>query len=502
MPRIFRRARAGHVIVAAAALPLVFSVASTGPAYAEPGAPPERQIADSIKAPDVKQHLERFQAIANANGRTRAAGTPGYDASRDYVAGELRRAGYQVTLQAFEFQTFRERTTAVMEQVSNGRTSYKPTAPGGSEFGDFATLTYSGSGEAKAKVQGVDLVLPPGSQPNSSTSGCEAADFAGFTRGNIALLQRGSCTFADKARNAQAAGAAGVIIFNEGQPGRTDTFTEPLDEKGISVPVVGTSFAVGKDLAAAKPVVRLKTDTESAPRTTHNVLAESKQGNPDKVVMAGAHLDSVRAGAGINDNGSGSAGLLEVALQMASVTPKNKLRFAWWGAEELGLIGSKYYVQNLSAANRAKIKLYLNFDMIGSTNFAYKIYNGSSGPAGSAQIEQNFNRYFDSRNLPHVRTPLDGRSDYGPFMRAGIPVGGLFTGAEGIKTSQEQRLFGGQAGRPYDPCYHRSCDTTANISDTALTVNTGAIADAMQTYAAADVLPGRTPVAAETPTHE
>ncbi|WP_107655792.1 M28 family metallopeptidase [Nocardia suismassiliense] len=492
MSHTFRRVRAGQVIAVAAAVPLALSLAMAGSVYAEPGAPPERQIADEIKAAAVNQHLEKFQSIANANGRTRAAGTAGYDASRDYVAGELRRAGYTVTLQPFTFQGFQERTTAVLaKEAPAAPTTYKATPPNRSEIGDFATATYSGSGDTKAPVQGVDLVLTPGAQPDTSTSGCEAADFAKFTRGNIALLQRGTCTFADKARNAQAAGASGVIIFNEGQAGRTDTFTEPLDEKGIKVPVVGASYTVGKDLAtASKPVVRLKTDTESLPATTHNVLAESKGGDANKVVMAGAHLDSVRAGAGINDNGSGSAGLLEVALQMATLQPKNKVRFAWWGAEELGLIGSKYYVQNLPASERSKLRLYLNFDMIGSTNFAYKIYNGSGGPAGSAQIEQNFNRYFDSRGLSHVRTPLDGRSDYGPFLRAGIAVGGLFTGAEGIKTRQEQQMFGGTAGRPYDPCYHRSCDTTANINNTALTVNTGAIADSMQTYANADNPPG------------
>ncbi|MFG1791160.1 M28 family metallopeptidase [Nocardia sp. NPDC049149] len=490
MPSIFLSTRTVRVIGAAAAVPIALSLAVAGAVYADPGAPPGAQVAE-IKAPAVKDHLNKFQSIANANGRTRAAGTAGYDASRDYVAEKLRGAGYTVTLQPFSFQTFRERTTAVMEKVSAGATTFKATPPSYSEVGDFATSTYSGSGEAKATVQNVDLKLPAGSEPNSSTSGCEAADFSGFKRGNIALIQRGTCTFADKARNAQAAGASGVIIFNEGQQGRTDTFTEPLDQTGITIPVVGASFAVGKNLAAAKDsVVRLKTDTESLPATTHNVIAESKQGNADKVVMAGAHLDSVRAGAGINDNGSGSAGLLEVALQMAAVTPKNKLRFAWWGAEELGLVGSKYYVNNLSQANRAKIGLYLNFDMIGSTNFAYKIYDGSAGgPAGSAQIEKDFADYFDSKGLPHNTTPFDGRSDYGPFIRVGIPAGGLFTGAEGTKTRQEAQLFGGTAGRPYDPCYHRSCDTTTNISDTALTVNTNAIANAIQKYAAATTLP-------------
>ncbi|MBF6326994.1 M28 family metallopeptidase [Nocardia transvalensis] len=501
MTRIFRRARTGRVIAAAVALPLVLPLVLTESATADPGAPPERQLANSVQPPNISRHLQEFQNIANANGGTRAAGTPGYDASRDYVAGRLRSAGYQVTTQQFDFPFFRERSTAVMEQVSPEPKTYKPTPPDGEELGDFATLTYSGSGETTGTVQGVDLVLPPGPEPNSSTSGCEAADFAGFTRGNIALLQRGTCPFGDKARNAQAAGASGVIIFNEGQPGRTDTFAGTLGEPGITVPVVGASFAVGEDLASpANTVVRLKTDTESMIRTTHNVVAETKQGNPDKVVMAGAHLDSVVHGPGINDNGSGSAGLLEVALQMATFQPRNKVRFAWWGAEELGLLGSEHYVANLPEAERNKIALYLNFDMIGSPNFAYKIYDGSEGgPPGSAEIEKTFARYFDFLRIPHVPTPFDGRSDYGPFIAVGIPAGGLFTGAEGIKTPEEQQMFGGQAGQPYDPCYHRPCDTTTNISDRALTVNTGAIAYAVGTYAFSADPPVRKPASRPAP---
>ncbi|MCM6774711.1 M28 family metallopeptidase [Nocardia sp. CDC159] len=224
--------------------------------------------------------------------------------------------------------------------------------------------------------------------------------------------------------------------------------------------------------------------------------------------MAGAHLDSVLAGPGINDNGSGSAGLLEVALQMAKFQPQNKVRFAWWGAEELGLLGSEHYVANLSEADRKKISLYLNFDMIGSPNFAYKIYDGSEGgPAGSAEIEKTFADYFDMLRIPHVPTPFDGRSDYGPFIAVGIPAGGLFTGAEGIKTPEEQKMFGGEAGKPYDPCYHAACDTVRNISDKAITTNAGAIAYAIATYAFGIGLPTGLPAkpaprsAVESPTH-
>ncbi|MBF6127477.1 M28 family metallopeptidase [Nocardia brasiliensis] len=485
MPRIFNRANTGRVLATATALPLALSLVLMGSANADP-APPERQLADSVQAPNIKRHLTEFQKIADANGGTRAAGTPGFDASRDYVVKKLRGAGYQVTVQKFDFPFFQEKSTAVLNQVSPDAKTYKPTPPGGSALGDFVTLTYSGSGDVNAKVQAVDLTLPPTPEP-SSTSGCEAADFANFTAGNIALLQRGTCPFADKARNAQTAGAAGVIIFNEGQPGRTDAFAGTLGGPGFTIPVVGASFAVGEDLASpADTVVRLKTDTESKVRSTSNVLAESKQGKADKVVMAGAHLDSVLAGPGINDNGSGSAGILEVALQMAKFPPKNKVRFAWWGAEELGLLGSEHYVANLSEADRAKIALYLNFDMIGSPNFAYKIYDGSEGTPGSAEIEKTFERYFDMLRLPHVPTPFDGRSDYGPFIAVGIAAGGLFTGAEGVKTPEEQKMFGGEAGKPYDACYHGACDTTKNINDKALAVNTGAIAYSIATYAFSD----------------
>ncbi|MFI5782180.1 M28 family peptidase [Nocardia sp. NPDC051570] len=205
------------------------------------------------------------------------------------------------------------------------------------------------------------------------------------------------------------------------------------------------------------------------------------------------------AGPGINDNGSGSAGLLEVALQMARIPTKNKVRFAWWSAEELGLLGSQHYVASLSEADRARIGLYVNFDMIASPNFSYMIYDGGQGPAGSVELEKRFAHYFDLLRLPHVPAALDGRSDYGPFMASGIPVGGLFTGAEGIKTAEEATMFGGQADKPYDACYHGPCDTIDNIDDKALSVNTGAIAYTVGTYAFSSNPPARTPVAKPAP---
>ncbi|WP_229811425.1 M28 family metallopeptidase [Streptosporangium pseudovulgare] len=229
--------------------------------------------------------------------------------------------------------------------------------------------------------------------------------------------------------------------------------------------------------------------------TGYNVIADWPGGDPNDILMVGAHLDSVTAGPGINDNGSGSAAILETALEVSrqSLAPSKHLRFAWWGAEELGLRGSQYYVNNLPSTERSKIKGYLNFDMVGSPNPGYFIYDGDNsdgvgsgpGPAGSAQLEATLAAYFASIGVPTRGTDFDGRSDYGPFIAVGIPAGGTFTGAEGIKSSTQASLWGGTAGAAFDSCYHRSCDTTSNVNDTALNRNADAIAYAVWTIATA-----------------
>ena len=245
---------------------------------------------------------------------------------------------------------------------------------------------------------------------------------------------------------------------------------------------------------AATPglVLRLKTEALRQPATAENVLAESKGGNANNVVMAGAHLDSVSAGPGINDNGSGSAvDPRGRRTDGGASNTRNKVRFALWGAEEANLVGSTFYINNLSEEDHAKIALYLNFDMVGSPNHVFFIYDGDDsdvvgagpGPAGSAEIEQTFERYFESQDLPYKGTDFTGRSDYGPFIATGIPSGGLFTGAEGIKTAEEAAIWGGTAGIAYDPCYHQACDTYANNNDHALDVNADAVAYATLQYA-------------------
>jgi Zn-dependent M28 family amino/carboxypeptidase len=301
------------------------------------------------------------------------------------------------------------------------------------------------------------------------------------------------CTFAVKALNAQAAGAEAVIIFNQGNtPDREALIVGTLAPAELDIPVVGASFAAGVALAQPGSTAHVRVDPPET-RTDVNVIAERTGINDDNVVMAGAHLDSVTAGPGINDNGSGSAALLETALMMAKVEPQNTLRFAWWGAEELGLVGSTAYVEGLSEAERDRIALYLNYDMVGSPNYIFMVYDADQStfpppagvpiPAGSTAIEDLYESYYTLVGEPYDDTQFSGRSDYQAFIEAGIPAGGLFTGAEVVKTPAQQAIWGGTAGEQFDPCYHEVCDTLDNVDLHALEVNSDLIAFAQLTFA-------------------
>ena len=468
--------------------------ASAGPAACENRVNNNHnKLLECVTLEGVREHQAAFQAIADANGGTRASGTPGYEESVDYVVERMAAAGYNVTLHSFPFVFV---PPATLQQLTPVNATY--------ETGAF---TGTGYGEVTAAVVPIDINL---TTPAASTSGCqgeftEAAvgapivpdpggpdDFASLSDGDIALIQRGSCSFGLKAINAEAAGASAVIIFNQGSdPTRFDLIVGTLGGTSIvDIPVVGASYNNGVALAQAGSTAYVNVDPPQN-ITVNNVLAESQGGDPNNVVMAGAHLDSVIRGPGINDNGSGSAALLEVAEQMAKVKPRNQVRFAWWGAEEAGLVGSTAYVNSLSQEEQDKITLYLNFDMVGSPNYVFFVYDGDNsdgvgapaGPAGSAEIEETFEHFYNSVGEPYKGTDFSGRSDYGPFIAVGIPSGGLFTGAEGIKTAEEAAIWGGTAGQQYDPCYHLACDTYANNNDHALDVNADAIAFAVLQYA-------------------
>lgn len=442
-----------------------------------------QKLLECVTLEGVRAHQEQLQKIANNNDDphypgSRAAGTQGYADSVAYVAGLLEDAGYNVTLDEFEFQFV---FPALLQQLTPVNAEYRTGA-----------YTGTGSGDVTGTVIPVDLALEP---PRASTSGCETTDFDALDfsgPSDIALIQRGTCTFAVKALNAEAAGAEAVVIFNDGaDPTRLGLIVGTLGGTDVvGIPVVGASFADGEALAQAGSTAHVRVDPNET-RTDVNVIAERPGVNTNNVVMAGAHLDSVGEGPGINDNGSGSAALLEVALQMAKLKPQNTLRFAWWGAEESGLIGSTAYVEELSQAELDRIALYLNYDMVGSSNYVQMVYDADQStfeapvvvPPGSEAIEDLYESYYTMIGEPYDDAEFSGRSDYQAFIENGIPSGGLFTGAEVVKTPEQVAIWGGMADAQFDPCYHEACDTFDNVALHALEVNADLMAFAQLTFA-------------------
>ncbi|EST38774.1 hypothetical protein N566_05690 [Streptomycetaceae bacterium MP113-05] len=482
VPLSFRRRGVAALAAAALAAPLMLVSSTTASASPDPAKNGERLARKLVKradADDAKWHLRVFQAIADVSDDNRAAGSQGHELSAWYVGTLLRGAGYAVTYQDFDF-TYVETLAEKLSVVSPDAREVPV------RLMTYTTSTPEGGIEAPVSVV-----------PQDGSTGCEASDFAGGDyAGKIALIQRGACTFAQKQQNAADAGAAGAIVSNNTEGELNGTLGGP---DAARIPTGGISQADGAALAAAaadgEVVVNLEVREFQEERTTSNVIAETRGGDADDTVMLGAHLDGVSEGPGINDNGSGSAGLLEAALELSRADHRgrheNKVRFAFWSAEELGLLGSEHYVAELSEAQRQEVALYLNFDMIASPNHGLFVYDGDDsdgvgagpGPAGSGEIEAGINGFMESAGYEPRGTDFTGRSDYGPFIEVGIPSGGTFTGAEGVKTPEEAELWGGEAGVAYDPCYHSACDDLDNVDMAAFDANIDVIADAVGTYA-------------------
>jgi Zn-dependent M28 family amino/carboxypeptidase len=436
-------------------------------------------LSESISAEAIAAHLLAFDGIATANGGNRAAGTPGYEASAAYVEASLAAAGYTTTRWPFSFDRYVQFGPPLLATDGPNATEYLPGQ-------HYAVGSYSPAGEVEAELEAVDLQL---GVDNQSSSGCEPEDFAGFTPGRIALVQRGSCTFATKASNAEAAGAVATIIFNQGNnDANLGLFAGTLGSQSqLDAPVLFTTYAVGvalADVAALESVqasVRVDAGVEST--ETFNVLAETPTGDPERVIMLGAHLDSVPAGPGVNDNGSGSATVLELARQFAGCSPKVKVRFAWWGAEEWGLHGSRQWVAALSDDELAGLAFYLNFDMLASPNYVRYVHHGGDGPEGSTLLFDSFSEWFSAAGLAISGASFSGNSDYAPFVEAGVPSSGLATGAGGSKSASQAETFGGTAGQAYDACYHQACDDQDNFALDALGHNGQAAAHVLERWA-------------------
>jgi Zn-dependent M28 family amino/carboxypeptidase len=427
-----------------------------------------------VKTDAMMVHLKKLEEIADAHDGNRALGTPGYDASVDYVANTLRDKGFDVQTPEFEVHL---------------------------PFADEPNLTVRGD-----KVAAKPLEFTKGTPPEGAsgplvparvedTPGCEASDYDGLpVAGAVVLVDRGKCEFRVKqAIAAERSAVALIVANNEDGDEMGGTLGETTD---VKIPVISVTKATGERLRGEPGPTTIKLNAGVRNERTRNVIAQTKTGSTANVVMVGAHLDSVPEGPGINDNGSGVAAVLETALQLGnSPQVTNAVRFGFWGAEEVGLRGSNNYVQSLNVDALKDIALYLNFDMLGSPNPGYFTYDGDQStppkdnegvprvPEGSAGIERTLVAYLKGTGKPPEDTSFDGRSDYDGFTQSGVPAGGIFSGAGDKKSVEQAERWGGQAGEPFDPNNHKATDTLDHIDRTALEINGGGVAYAVGVYA-------------------
>ncbi|RSL63189.1 hypothetical protein CEP54_005350 [Fusarium duplospermum] len=408
----------------------------------------------------LMRNLQKLNDIAYDNGGNRAFGLPGYAASVDFIYKELRKLkGFKAWKEDFP-ALFTETTAA--EVTVDGETfrtvalTYTPSTP---EEGITRELVHGPEGEA----------------------GCDADNYEGLgAEDKIVLVERGRCpdqtTFAGKLKAAAKAGAVAVVLYNSDPAKLTaGSLSNPNPDEYVPAGLIDQEpgQALKARLDAGETVeayVQIQQLIEE--RITQNVFAETKGGDGTNVVMLGAHLDSVQAGPGINDDGSGTSLILEIAKGLQHFSTNLKVKFGWWGAEENGLWGSKAYVNGLTPEEVNNLLVYLNFDMV-SRGF-YGVFDGTGdkagpgGPPGSDVIEDLFVEHFTSKGIEVTPVGLTGGTDYVPFLEViKKPVGGLFTG-----TGAEQ-----------DACYHQACDNITNPVPETITINAKAAAHVLSILA-------------------
>ncbi|GAA0481511.1 M28 family peptidase [Streptomyces sp. NPDC046215] len=446
--------------------------ASAVPARAEVPPGPAKTLAEkmsrSVTGQNAWRHLEAISRATEANGGHRADGSPGYEASAQYVSRTLTAAGYQVKRQEFSFPDYDILAEKASVTAPEART-LKPI------IARFSVSTPVGGLTAGVGV------------PSGKSTGCSADDYAGAdVKGKVVLVDVNDCFITQKQIVAAQVGAAAVLMnVNAPNPDLNLRYRMvPPEDARIPIATLsrGEAERLKADVAKGPVTVNVELRGNNKTTKTYNLIADTPTGRADNTVVMGAHIDSVDTTPGMNDNGAASAMLLETAVRMAPEWKhlKNRVRFAWWAAEEKGISGSQYYVDQLSAEQRKQTALYLNLEMIGSPNFARQVYNGrtstGAGPAGSERISELINGHFAARKLPTVGLELDGRSDHSPFIAAGIPAGGVNAGSDKLKSPEWAQLFGGKAGEMLDPCYHQACDTLANVNRTIFEQNGRAMA--------------------------
>jgi aminopeptidase Y len=444
------------------------------PSSPTPTIPFADALRDALDVAAIAADLTRLQEVTDQQGGTRPAGTEAYRAVADFVAGELRTMGYDVRLDRVDLPVFTQTGPSTLEIVGAGAAPFE-------DIHDFKAMLFSPSAELTAPLYALGY-NPKATPDDAAGLGCSPEDWLNVPAGAVVLMQPGKCRRRDAVLQAQAAGAVGVITAYPAWP--RDGVLRPtlVDPSDIRIPVLGTTAAVGNalnDAAAASGSVHLSVRTATVDGSSVNVIAESPWGDPRHVVMLGGHLDSVIDGPGVNDNGSGTMTVLEIARALASLAGTRagsgspppsaswKVRVGFWTGEEIGLWGSRAYVGSLPPGT---VDAYLNFDMLGSPNGVREVYDGtsSSRPTEGVLISGLFSRALDDMGLVWQSVPLGGSSDHFSFDQAGIPTGGLFAGANERKSQDQAALFGGQANAPEDSCYHLACDTADRVDQKLL----------------------------------
>ncbi|KAF9575159.1 Leucyl aminopeptidase yscIV [Mortierella alpina] len=459
----------------------------------EPADKPKKSpLSDQLNTPSIFNHLEELYDIAQKHNNSRSV-LNGYMASAEYVQAQLQhKAGSycDVSTQEFKVPVWSELAAPELSSIGIGHDGAHIQYQNKVDFQNFRDSGPSTSLRKQA-IQGVD------------NHGCFSKDHKGV-KGKIAVIEEGgSCTLWDAAYLAEQAGATGVLFYN-GPTRKALLYSriritawvegDPL----ISIPVLSITNSLGSTLLQNLDTARLtlKTVNRVTIASTINVLCTTRGGDAKDTIVLGAHLDSVPEGPGMVDNGSGATSLLEIALVMAKANYelKNKIVFGWWGAEEIGLLGSRHYVRELVKDDKSKkqIAMNMNFDMLASPNYVPYVHDGKTAPKDlvepSSKIDHLLIEYFDQEKKPFEYTDMTGGSDFLPFLLEGIPSGGLLTGAGQRKTMEQRRVYGGFANAPLDPCYHQSCDTLENVSKSSLKLMSQAALYAISKVAKAENL--------------
>ncbi|KAK7031198.1 hypothetical protein VNI00_013614 [Paramarasmius palmivorus] len=416
---------------------------------------PGKARASPVQISELDKSLQSLYKIAVDNGGNRAFGLPGFDASVDFIVNSIAKFDKQK-----QFTVWKEPFEALFTQVTVNRLNISET-----ESYVPLSLQYSPS-TPEGGITAELAVVPGDAKPcNGEELAATGADVAG----KILLIERGSCpdgtTFAGKVKTANAGGAVAALIYNNAPGPVSGTLTAPNPDYVPSGVLLQEDGLALRERVLAGEVITVDYEHKQTieNRTTVNVFAETKAGDKKNLIQLGAHLDGVQAGPGINDDGSGSTLILELLRTLDAKRVKNAVRFSWWGAEENGLLGSRFHVRTLEQEQIDNLLLYLNFDMVGRGFYGVFDGDGSTygrvAPAGSDIIEALFEDFFAARGIPVQPVALSGGSDYVPFLEEiSKPVGGLFTGT----------------GQAQDPCYHQACDGYDNVNKTQLFINTQA----------------------------